>query len=178
MPEDKLQPYPEDDVEQKIEEIKEQGPDLTKERDDRCIPIVRELIKRLGNRADELVMEASNKDANRQDTLDYYGKVFLEDVIELLLQNNVRVDEVGYIFRLMLEPITHLSQQTTMALDMHENTALASLYGKNDPREITVVDVHRVLIERAENDPQANAAFQKNKELRQSLDKTRDMDTQ
>ena len=81
--------------------IKKQEKDATQERDDRCKPIVKGLLLMIANHDCEIACTDPAKIAKSYTPL-------TEKILQYLVISNAKVDDISYIFRLLLEPIQHV----------------------------------------------------------------------
>jgi len=125
----------------------EEEKDLTAEREKRCIPIARELFKRLANRED---LPFGEVDGGRDYVIEYFQKVYIEDFLPYLIEQNITMGEIKFVFKLMLQPI-YDAQYTTEAtlIDLFLNKATCALWGKTGPAEsvdnVTIKELDEVL---------------------------------
>ena len=120
----------------------EEKRDYTAERNTRAIPIARELLKRLANRED-LVMG----DASQEEMIEYYSKVYVEDIIPYLLEKEVRIGDIGYIFKIMLQVINYTQDRTALTIELLYDKVTAKKWGKTDTDDVTVTELDQVLKE-------------------------------
>ena len=120
----------------------EEKRDYTAERNTRSLPIAKELLKRLALRED-----LKMGDVPQEELIEYYSKVYVEDIIPYLLENNVRIGDISYIFKIMLQVINYAQDRTELTIDLLYNKATAKKWGKADTDEVTVTELDTVLKE-------------------------------
>jgi len=120
----------------------EEKRDYTAERNTRCLPIARELLKRISAHDDLLI-----GDTTPEESAEYYSKIYVEDIIPYLLEQNVRIGDIGYVFKIMLQAIQLSQDRTEMTLELLYEKATAKKWGKSDTDEVTVTDLDTVLKE-------------------------------
>jgi len=76
---------------------------LTKKRDEKLIPIARKLLLAIVARED-LVMGGSET-ISIEKAAKYYQDKYIDIVIPLLLENDIKIIDIDYLFQLMLQPI-------------------------------------------------------------------------
>lgn len=119
------------------------GRDLTAERDARVIPAVRELLNAFAGRVD--VPLGVKKGNNNEETAKYFQEMYKTDIVPLLLKHDLKLNEVGYLFQLLLQPIDLLRSVVNASLSMNRDLTDAKLYGLTDIDDLTVADLDRVL---------------------------------
>lgn len=120
--------------------------DLSAERDKRCIPIARAILRMLAEPADLCIGSAAT--VTDEELIQYYGNMYQTVLAPYLLEQNVLLDEVHYIFTIAAQAIDQLRERTEMTLEARELEAVAHLYGVKTTETLTVNDVQRVLLER------------------------------
>lgn len=116
--------------------------DLSKERDERVIPVAKALLKTLASRDDLMLGSAG---VNKEDLGQYYAKVYQEDVITALFAANLYLTDITYLFSIMQQVIQLISDVTTQSLEMNTELAGAKLWGVDDLDDLRLVDVQKVL---------------------------------
>jgi hypothetical protein len=115
--------------------------DLTKERDDKCIPIVLEILSDLANTPDlHIGSEVTTDSANV-----YYSDYVQDKVLPILMRENIKIDDISYVFKLILQPITFISEKVHTTIDTREDEAIDLLFGKAK-RDTTVNDIQDILV--------------------------------
>lgn len=118
--------------------LDKQERDLTKERDDRCIPVARELLKLIAEYEEGMLLN-TNPDKFRKS---YYK---LEDqILDMLRDKDMPIHDWGYIVKLALVPFDHLQAFVTDTLLKTEDAAIDAMWGK-DGKTVTIKDLEEKL---------------------------------
>ena len=125
-------------------EIKPENHDLSAERDEKVLPIARKLLKLLADRED-LNMGSRASIKTQEEAAKYYQKVYQDDVVPLLLEHNMKLNDIPYLFSVMLQPIQFTSDITTSSIEMNRDLADAKKYGLKDIQDICVDDIDTAL---------------------------------
>lgn len=125
-------------------------PNLTKMRDDECIPIARELLKRIANRDDLLI--GSTETYTEAEALEYYNTLYSEEVAPYLVEKNVRVKDVTFIFQIMAQAVQLLQSRTEMTVDMRYDQAVAKALGADSADDVRIAEIQAQLVEKTEAD--------------------------
>lgn len=123
----------------------EEARNLTKERDADVIPVARELFRFLASHED--LMMGSRESTNAEKAAEYFQKIYIEGVIPLFKQHNLRLDAISYVFQLMMQPIQLLNDVTTSSFEMNRDLADAKKYKIADIAELRVNDLDAALKE-------------------------------
>lgn len=119
----------------------------TKERDDAVIPVARKLLTLLAQRED--LMMGSSETITPDKAAEYYQKVFAEDFIPLVKEANLKLDELTYLFSIILQPMQLLNDVVTSSFEQNRDIADAFKYGVNDIHDLRVNDLDAALHEGA-----------------------------
>lgn len=111
--------------------------DYTKERDLRVIPVARVLLRRMAAR-DDLKMGSSVTVISPEALAVYYRNIFKEDVIPVLLEANLKLKDLTYLFSLMLQPTQLLNDVVTSSFEMNRDLSDARKYGLADIDDLDV----------------------------------------
>lgn len=122
------------EVEKQLKKDIEKATEL---RDARCLPVAKDIIILIGN--SEPVMACTDSKI----IADTYTPT-TEQILTLLLEKNVNVDDVGYIFSLVFEHFEHCKNFTEQSLSRSLDKVSDKLWGK-DTKEVTMSDVDEVL---------------------------------
>jgi len=114
--------------------------DLTKQRDEVCIPIVREIFKKLGARANLLMGPAS-----QIDLLDFYNEVYSMDIIPLLMREDFKVVYLEYVFNLMMQVVGNVQDRTLISINHRTDQMVAKKLGLEDKNDLTIPQLDREL---------------------------------
>lgn len=112
---------------------------LTRERDDRCLPVAKCIIKMIvefkGGKFGSLV--------SAEQAIKSVDKLAL-DILALLLNENVKVNEISYIFTLIEQIVRTPKDIVIESVNAHFSKADNKLWGK-DLKDVTVGDLEKVL---------------------------------
>lgn len=118
-------------------EKQEETRDLSRERELVCIPIARGILELIADDIDKLPMG----DVSQEDLYQSYKTFFQEMIAPLLSEKNPRIVDLPYIFQLVMQPITQITNLTQASIESTEDYAVAKLFGKDDIRDLTVKDI-------------------------------------
>ena len=107
----------------KAEKIKK---DLTDQRNDRCLPAARKVM--------QIIAKGRIEDKEPSEMFEDYSSL-VRDVMDILMEHDVRLGDMEYVFRLALMPHEILKAATHQTIDKHLETVEKKLWGKQ------VVDV-------------------------------------
>ena len=122
---------------------KKQENDLTKLRDEKCVPVAKKMLKVIANR--ELELGQFVTDEKR---LECYQPIY-QEIVKLFLDAGLKNLEIVYCFTLLKQGIEFTDQLTSNSLQMNFSDASTLLWGKKE-EDILLNDVDRVLKEAAE----------------------------
>lgn len=127
----------------------EEEKDLTKERDEKCIPIAKELIVYL---AEMEKMPLGQEGFNAEE----YSPVILK-FMQKLIDEEVKAMDVIYIFNLARQALDIVQKAVDHNLDQHMNRVTEHVYGLPEGKayDVTVADLNRV-IEELDKDKKKN----------------------
>jgi hypothetical protein len=119
--------------------------DYTTLRDEEVVPVAREIIRRIGSRPDLLL--GTGKAVTQAALDEYYSKVYLEDVMPVILEHNLKLVDLAFLqsimMQAMVEPMTIAAKTLNHARDITD----AKLYGVTDMRELRTAALHDKLQE-------------------------------
>jgi len=124
---------------------KEEPRNFTKERDVELAPIARTLLLALSARED--LMMGSNETVTVEDALKYYQEKVVSVILPVLIKQNVKIEDVPYIFQLMSQPVNFVKDITVNSFAMNRAIADANLYGVKDISELRVNELDNKLKE-------------------------------
>lgn len=117
--------------------------DLTAERDAEVLPLVRKLLVALASREDLMMGSSSTISADK--AAEYYQKVYLEVVVPLLLESNIKLNAIPYVFSVILQPFQLLNDVVTSSFEMNRDLADSFKYGIGDIDDLRVLDLDAAL---------------------------------
>lgn len=142
--------------------------DFTKKRDDELLPVAREIFARVAKRSLDLRM---GDQWSEEEFKEYYDQVFTEDVVDLLIKYNIRFKEVRYVFSVLQQVFSLLSDCANITLEYRFNEALAKRFGLTDKDDVRILHITHTL---AGNElTPGMATFRPGKEL-EAVDKSGD----
>ena len=101
-----------------------QEKDLTKERDERCVPVAKEVMKLIINYDGLMMGTVDVKEAMKS------YKNLVQEVKATLLKNNVKINEISYIFQLAFEPLDTVKNMVIENINHQINDLRNTLFGK------------------------------------------------
>lgn len=122
---------------------------LTRERDEQLIPVARELLLALAARED-LAMGGSET-ISVEKTAEYYQNKYLDIVIPLLIEKDIKVKDIDYLFQLMLIPINFIKEVTISSFAANRDLSDAQMYGLKDIDDLRISDLDKKLKEFAKS---------------------------
>lgn len=111
--------------------------DLTKERQKKCSPIAKEILKIISDKCGDLG-ETDNKKL-----LESF-KPATEDTIELFLKNDIKLEDTGYIMTLLHQAVECVDNILTNSMARQKMKIDSELWGK-EIRDITYKDIDEKL---------------------------------
>lgn len=139
----------------------------TLDRDKDIIPLVKKIIKAFAEMPDLLI--GSGESTTEAKLAVYYQKVYIEVMVPLLRESNIKLNAIQYIFSLCMQPFQLLNDVTTSSIEMNRDLADAIKWGFGSTKELDdmrVSDLDKVLNEFAKNKKNATDAG--------SVDKSKD----
>lgn len=119
--------------------------DFTKERDERCLPIARELALLLGTKASEMPLGSST---STEEKIEYFSTLVGETIIPTLEKYDVKIDEVGYVFSVLLEMVQQTFDRIEPTIQTAFEQATAYKWGVKDSGDITIGMVRELLTQK------------------------------
>jgi len=111
---------------------------LTKQRDNRCIPIAKEIIKKLAEYETPMGSFLTPEKTKQDYT------PLAEDILKLLLEKDVLVGDVSFIFQLALQPYQFLKELVTDSVNDSITKAAEKFWGKEETK-VTMKELDKVL---------------------------------
>lgn len=121
-------------------QIKEER-DLTKERDDRILPVVQSFFQIIADKKDVVAGNCFTEEQR----VKYYQDVYLK-LIDVFEKNNLRIEEGAYMFRVCMQVIEFAKNITENSVDMNLEKANKILWGK-EFKKLTINDLDKLLTE-------------------------------
>lgn len=111
--------------------------DVTKERDDRCVPVAKEVIKLIaavdglaGNVKPELLRES------------YDGVA--KDILQLYLDKEIQISEINFVGQLVLQIVNQVTDIVNNSVNHSLKKAEVKVFGK-EMREVTFKELDELL---------------------------------
>lgn len=120
-------------------------PNLTKKRDDECIPVAREIIRILGETKDLPI--GTTESFSTESALEFYNQLYAEKIAPLLIEKDVRVKDLTFIFQIAQQAIQLLESRVTMTVDTRYDQAVAKLMGQEHIDEVRISNIQTVLVD-------------------------------
>jgi len=118
----------------KIEKLKKKKEDdITKKRDERCIPIVNEILKMIAN------YDGPLGHVTPEEMQKGYDKLII-DIMGLYVEKEINIAEINYINSLIQQKMDHAKNWTTESINKNVNLVMDKIWGKPQP-EITLKEV-------------------------------------
>lgn len=111
--------------------------DLSKERNDRCLPAAREILA--------ITAKGRIDDVDPSGMFEDYSPL-VREVMEVLKKHEIKLGEVKFVFRLVMISPTLLEDTVNQSLDKHLSTTEAMFWGKPGD-EVTIKDLDKRLKE-------------------------------
>lgn len=111
--------------------------DLSKEREEECMPIAREILKLIGESSESFILGS----ANMEDFTAFYQKFVAEKILPLVTAKNIKTAEHTFIMQMVLQPVDFIKNLLAASLEEAENAAVASKFGLKDHRDIRISDI-------------------------------------
>jgi hypothetical protein len=118
--------------------------DYTKERDERVIPVARELLQLLASN-EKLPMGAEVTTGGQETVAKECTEIYQKTVIPLLLEKNLKLDEISYLFSIMQQGVHLVSEITLSSLEMNKKQSDAIAYEVGDIDDLTIGDIDAML---------------------------------
>lgn len=114
--------------------MKKEEKDLTKERDDRCVPIAKEFLSLVGKYEKGIIGDGKNEEIAES------YRPLAKQILEMYLEKNIRVHESGYIHRLVLQSFQTVQDIIINSLNESLKKAEKEMWGK-EASEITIKEI-------------------------------------
>lgn len=124
-------------------EVKGEIVDLSKAREVRCVPVAREILKRLGNAQDLLIGEYK---LTLNDFEEYYSKFVQDQILPLIAESDLLISDVAYIFKLVDQATKLTAEKVKMTIDLREEQAIAHLLGVKYTDDVRVNKIQEILV--------------------------------
>lgn len=121
-------------------------PNFTKMRDDECIPIAREIIKILGN--EDGLMIGTSESFSEAEAMSYYNDLYETKIAPMLVEKNVRVKDLTFIFQIAQQAIQLLESRVTMTVDTRYDQAVAQLMDVSHIDDVRIENIQNVLVDK------------------------------
>lgn len=122
----------------------------TLERDERVVPIVKKILAVMGQEEGVLLGQMDIEGGPSSADFDsYYKDIVVKQIMPLFIEDDkITLDDVSYVFRLLLQPFQEIQDKVGQTLNYHYETETANKWGVNDVSEVTVKQLHEYLVEK------------------------------
>lgn len=117
------------------------APDATAEREARCVPVAKEIVKLIGSFDQGMIGEATTTQA--QEYVNSYFEL-VKQIMELLLARNVIIDEIPYIMSLVMMPFDYATNLLKNSMQANVARLEVKTFGKQ-LGELGMADVDKFL---------------------------------
>ncbi len=117
----------------------------TKERDKEIIPVAKDLLLALIARKD--LMIGSSETVTTEKVTKYYRDIYLKVIIPTLIEKNIKLNDLEYLFQLMAQPVNFIKEITLSSFSMNKDISDAQLYGLKNIDELRVAGLDEKLKE-------------------------------
>lgn len=111
--------------------------DLTKERNERCVPIAQEVLKRLGKFVENNSSPVLPDD--RASFVKAYDPLIIE-ILGVLQETKLPLSEWGYVMQLALVPAEHVKNYVAETINKNISEVLDDMWGKSES-DVTLEDI-------------------------------------
>lgn len=127
-----------------LKKQEEERKNATKERDLRCVPVVKSILKLIAEADLPLGNDVSDgKGGYSKETTDKYD-VVNKKVLEIMLEADINFTDKNYIFQLLAQPIAIIREDTEKALGLSFDLALKQAFEK-DFIDVKMSDIDKML---------------------------------
>lgn len=109
--------FEENEIDQKM------TPDEMQERVDACTPVARQVIKLIAERIDEIEL-------GKVENVSKTTPAIANDVLQLMLDNDVRWFDITFIMQLVLQPFAHVSEKLAVSHSVSFDKFIEKKVGK------------------------------------------------
>jgi hypothetical protein len=131
-----------------IEEAKKQAIDYTKQRDIRVIPVIRDILSRIGQ-ADELLIDLAK--FNQEEINEHFNNFVQVHILPLIMNRDIRITDISHIFKVILLVIDLIKNKVVTTVDLREEQATEYVWNVKDVDDITVDMIQNILVVRDQN---------------------------
>ena len=143
------------------EEIKKE-PNYTLMRDNEIIPLAKKILLAFASIEDLAI--GSNQTITSEKLAEYYKDKYTNVLIPLLLEANIKLDSIHYLFQLMLQPFQFLESVANESLNMNRNVADGEIYhvklDTSGKPELRIMDIQNILLARNKKAKVDNSTLQ------------------
>ena len=118
-------------------------------RRDEVVPIARKVLKALADRED-LPVGVTN--GTSESAAVWYQDFYVSTIIPILVEHNVKLNNIPYIFQLVMQPVEFMREVTTASFERNRDIADARKYGLKDIDDLRVMDLDVALKEQAQEE--------------------------
>ena len=119
---------------------------LTAKRDHDVVPVAKKIIKLMAEEVDAIPMGSHSVtgEPTKAEFDEAIDKFYGEKVIPLLMESNLKLDELSWLFRMVTQPFARLMETTDRSFAENKDIADAIIYGIA-PGEMRIMDLDRAM---------------------------------
>lgn len=114
--------------------------DLTRQRDERVVPVVRELINRIAKSSAKFPMGDTT---DKEKAMKFYQDFYVSDIYPIISTNDLYINDMPFLFAVMHQVIDALTNITNNTFYMVRNAKEAKFYGVKDLDMLKVEDIFK-----------------------------------
>lgn len=119
--------------------------DLTKERDDNCVPLAIDILQAIGDFRPKFLGSSLVK--NDDEAIKYYAGFATGSIVPLFKQYNVKLIDIPYVFQIVLQAISLVRERLEFGIESIQDRADAYLWGVSDVSDVTFNKLMQVVSE-------------------------------
>lgn len=116
--------------------LKKQKLKTAKEREEKCVPIAKDILKLIGNFECELVGLSPQETQKAHDPL-------IKEILAVLLKYNIALGDISYVMQMVEARFNHVQQWTSASVNQNVSSALQMMWGKHED-EVSFEDIEAV----------------------------------
>jgi len=131
---------------------------LSKKRDKVCLPIAKEILSMI---AKYEKVEVGMGNINPANVKKEYAEL-CKDVLTLMLKEDIKISEVSYIFRVVLQPYNFVKEIVEQSMNEHMKESMEKIWGK-DELDVRMSEIDDLLTGRRKMVVDENLPVEENK---------------
>lgn len=120
--------------------------DLSKEREEACKVIVRQLLTVIGEIASDCVLG----EVPLEEMQPAYQKIVSEKILPVLQAHNIRTFDLAYIMKMFMQPFDAIKTLAVDSITIAEDKAVAAKFGLEDHMELRLSHIIQAQMEKDE----------------------------